>query len=283
MDQLWKWVMHLNAKAFCLAAALGFFLVATYCGWRMAYAPTPPQDGGGSSHPELRPAWEIGTLDFVSNQLAEETLTLPTDPFRPTIEAIFTNETERVAFLRALKAAQNAAAGVAGSSAGNKKEDPFAHLRSSKKDGVPGGLTGPDGKPMVIPKLQFKGFLKRPDGTQTAMFFDSVANSTVFYDVGKQVHGVDILGADGREAEIRFKNGTTRKLTIDAEPIDLDSEPAKTPPPKKAALAKAVAAAAAAAKAGAKPGAEKPVVKPGAAKPGAAKPGAAQRPKKPQP
>jgi hypothetical protein len=285
MDKLWKWVMHLNAKAFCLAATFGFFLVAAYCGWSVLYPPTPLQDGGSGPLPELPAAWELGTLNFVSNQLAADNLTIPVDPFRPTIEAIFTNETERAAFLKALKAAQNAAAGVSGSSLGNKKEDPFAHLR--KKDSVPGGAIGPDGKAMVTPKLSFMGFFQRPDGQQAAMFYDSVANTTIFYESGKQVHGVEILSANVREAEIRFADGTTRKLPI-GESIELAAEPAKTPPPKKGILGK-LGAVAAAVRAGAKPGVQqpKPGVKPGAVKPavkpGAVKPGADKRQKKQQP
>ena len=267
MDQLWKWVMHLNAKAFCLAATLGFFMVAAFCGWGVLHPTEPLKDGGNGSLPELPPAWELGTLNFVSNQLSTETLTLPVDPFRPTIEAIFTNETERAAFLKALKAAQNAAAGVTGNSA-NKKEDPFAHLR--KKDTVPGGSSGPDGKPMVTPKLSFMGFFQRPDGKQAAMFYDSTTKQTVFYDAGKKVHGVEILNANVREAEIRFADGSTRKLAIGGEPIELAAEPDLNPPPKKVPPAKPGVAG--------KPGAPQPGVKPGAAKPVQG-----LRPKKPQP
>ena len=57
MDQLWKWVMHLNAKAFCLAATLGFFMVAAFCGWGVLHPTEPLKDGGNGSLPELPPAW----------------------------------------------------------------------------------------------------------------------------------------------------------------------------------------------------------------------------------
>ena len=239
MDRLWKWIMRLNAAAFCLAAALFFMGVAGFCAWQYTHPPAPVKDGGDGKPPELVPAWAIGTLDFVTNQLTAEALVIPVDPFRPTIEAIFTNETERAAFLKALKAAQAAAAGIAGgaSAAGAKKEDPFAHLR--KKAAVPGGLVGPNGKPMVIPKLSFMGFFQRPDGKQAALFYDSAENTTVFYDAGKQIHGVDILGANVREAEIRFPDGTTRKLEIGGS-VELAPEPAKDPP-KKAAPVKPAA------------------------------------------
>lgn len=246
MDKLWKWIMRLNAKAFCLVAVLFFAGVAGYCAWLFTHPPAPVKDGGDGKPPEPPPAWTIGALDFVTNQLTAEALVIPVDPFRPTIEAIFTNETERAAFLKALKAAQASAAGIAEGTAGAKKEDPFAHLR--KKAAVPGGLVGPDGKPLVIPKLSFMGFFQRPDGKQAALFYDSAENTTVFYDTGKQIHGVDILSANVREAEIRFPDGTTRKLEIGGS-VELAPEPAKVPPkpvvPVKPAAGKPGAVAAA--------------------------------------
>jgi len=235
MDKLWKWVMHLNAKAFCVCATLFLFGVTLWCGWMVEHPKAPLKDGVRSQTPELSTAWEIGTLDFVSNQLANETMVAPVDPFRPTIEAIFTNETERVAFLKALKNAQNAAAGIAGSATA-KKEDPFAHLR--KKAAVPGALVGPNGRPMIIPKLTFMGFIERPDGKRAALFYDSAKNTTVFYDSGKQVHGVDVLDANVHEAQIKFPDGTTRTLPIGGS-VELAAEPDTSTPAKKTAPAAA--------------------------------------------
>jgi hypothetical protein len=286
MDQLWKWVMHLNAKAFCLTAALFFFGVAGWCGFRFLNPPTPLKDGGDGKLPAHAQPWAYSTLDFVSNQLAAEALSIPVDPFRPTIEAIFTNETERAAFLKALRAAQNAAAGIASTAGSGKKEDPFAHLR--RKDPEAGGMTGANGQPMVIPKLTFLGFFQRPDGTKTAMFNDSANDTTVFYDSGKQVHGVDVVNASVREAEIRFPDGTSRKLEIGSS-VELAAEPDARP--KKAVPAPPVARPAAAAGAAAaalqkqrpiaKPGApQKPVQKPVQKLPGQKNPGQ-KNPQKP--
>ncbi len=270
MDKPWKMIMHLNAKAFCLVATLLFFGTAAWCGFKYMTPIEPFKDGANAKLPDLPPAWELGALTFVSNQLAAETLSIPVDPFRPTIEAIFTNETERAAFLKALKAAQVAAAGVAGGAAGGKKEDPFAHLRQ-KKAAAPGELVGADGRPMVIPTLSFLGFFQRPDGKQAAMFHDSVENTTVFYDAGKQsVHGVEILSANVNEAEIRFPDGTTRKLEIGGK-VELAAEPAKTPPPKPKPTVKPGAGPV---KPGAAAAAARPVAKPNV------KPGAAAAPQK---
>jgi hypothetical protein len=258
MDQIMKWIMNLNAKAFCLMATLAFFATAAWCGYAYMKPPVPFQHGNEKPPaPEHVP--ELGVLAFVSNQLAESTLVIPYDPFRPTLEAIFTNDAQRIAFINALKNAQKLAAGEGGSS--GDKPDPFADLR--KKNNVPDGLVNAAGQPMVIPKLSFLGFVQRPDGTKAAMFHDSVENTTFFYDAGKQqVRGVDIVNADVRQAEIRFPDGSSRSLAI-GDSIELAAEPAKTPPPKPAAPAAAKAGAA-------KPG--QPPAKPiAAAKPPAPK------------
>ena len=242
MDTLWKWIMHLNAKAFCLLAVLLFFATAAWCGFKYLTPPAPFQDGG-TKPPAPNQVAELGTLSFISNQLAAEALYIPQDPFRPTLEAIFTNETERAAFIQALKAAQAAAAGGAAGAgaaggagaADGKKEDPFAHLRKKADPAAADGtLVDAAGRPLVIPKLSFLGFVQRPDGSKAAMFHDSVDNSTVFYDSGKQkVHGVEILNANVRQAEIRFPDGSVRKLDIGGS-VELAPEPAKAPPPKPA-------------------------------------------------
>jgi len=244
MDKLWKWVMHLNAKAFCLLATASFLAAGLWCAFNVMTPPARLKDGHNGELPELLEPRSFGLLDFVTNQLAAESLSIPVDPFRPTIEAIFTNETERAAFLKALKAAQLAATGAPKDAGAAKKEDPFAHLR--KKDAAAGGLTGPDGVPMVIPKLTFLGFFERPDGTKAAMFHDSVKDSTVFYETGNQVHGVDLVNADVRAAEIRFPDGSSRKMEIGSS-VELAAEPDTRPPKKVAPPAPAPAKAGAAA------------------------------------
>ena len=156
-----------------------------------------------------------------------------------------------------------------------KKEDPFAHLR--KKEAIPGGLTGADGRPMIKPKLTFMGFFERPDGKQAAMFYDSAENTTVFYDAGKQVHGVDILSATVREAKVRLPDGSETTLPI-GQNIELAAEPAKVAPKKAVPAAIKPAAEAAAAKPG--PGAQKAAQKAAqqkAAQQKAAQPKAAQK------
>lgn len=241
MTTLWKGIMRLNAKAFCFAMLLGCAAIVAYCGFKIRTPPEPIRDGTGKV-PEFSETWEITLLDFVSNQLASSSLIVPVDPFRPTIEAIFTNAAERAAFLAALKDAKESAAGLTkkgadGEESGEKakKKDPFAHLR--KKAKVPGQKLGPTGKPLITPKLTYMGFIKRPDGSQAAMFYDSANKTTIFYDQGNQVHGVDIVSADLKAASLRMDDGSTRNLNI-GESVELAPEEAKAPPKNPAPAAK---------------------------------------------
>ncbi|MDA3923435.1 MAG: hypothetical protein PF904_01890 [Kiritimatiellae bacterium] len=229
MNTIWKGIMHLNAKAFCLTMILVCIGVTLYCGFKIKTPPEPIKYATEKT-PELSEAWEITILDFVSNQLSSSSLIIPVDPFRPTIEAIFTNAAERAAFIAALKKAKEDATGVAKTKDG-KKKDPFAHLR--KKAKVPGQKLGPDGRPMITPILTYMGFIKRPDGTQAAMFYDSANKTTIFYDEGNAVHGVDIVNADLKKATLRMDDGSTRNLKI-GQKVSLAPEESKAAPKKVA-------------------------------------------------
>jgi len=225
--------MHLNAKVFCLLMFFTCVGVSLYCGFKISVPPEPLKDGTGKT-PELIEPPEITLMDFVSNQLVSTSLIVPVDPFRPTIEAIFTNAAERAAFIAALKKAKEEATGVGGGKDG-KKADPFAHLR--KKEKVPGQEVGPSGRPMITPNLTYTGYFKRPDGTEVAVFHDSVDKTSQFYDQGNKVRGVDIIGADLKNASLRMDDGSTREIKI-GDSVQLAPIEAPPPPPPEKPAAK---------------------------------------------
>ena len=227
MDKLWKLVMRLNAKLICMAAIALFICTAAWCGLRATVPPVPFPEGSGEAE-NSREQISLGTLEYVSNQVSEAGVEVPVDPFRPTLEAIFTNDTQRAAFLNALKKAREAAAGLAGGGK-NGKVDPFAELRN--KNQVPGQTLGPNGQPMVTPKISFLGFVQRSDGSKGALFNDSTGGS-FFYEPGKKVHGVEISDANSKSASIKFPDGTTKVMQIGGS-VELAAEPAKTPPAAK--------------------------------------------------
>ena len=231
MKQVWKWVMHLNAKAFCLIAV--FFFVAT-TGWCMYMYMTPPEKikEGSGKLPSPPEPWLIGILDYVDHQLADDSLVIPIEPFRPTMDGITTAE-QLAAFEQALKDSLAGPGGGANKAAG--KQDPFKGVRPPGGGGAAGGSGGGQqvaAVPMVTPKIAFLGFFKRSDGEMAAMFSDSTDNSTVFYEKGKAVHGVEVLRADMKEATVRYPDGSEGKIPIGGA-VELEPEPAKprTPPP----------------------------------------------------
>jgi len=217
--------MHLNAKTFCMIMGLLCVAVTLYCGFNISTPPEPIQTESDKV-PELSPGSEITLLDFVSNQLAASSLIIPVDPFRPTMEAIFTNAAARAAFIAALKKAQDDKMGGNAFSR-EKKKDPFAHLRD--KEHIPGQNSGAKNKLMITPVLTYMGFIKRPDGTAAAMFSDSVAKTTIFYDEGNKVHGVDIVNADLKSTTLRLDDGSIRTLKF-GEEVSLTPEERKAPP-----------------------------------------------------
>lgn len=236
MDTIWKWIMHLNARAFCLVTAIILLAMITWCSWRLLAPPTPFQHGDEKLTSEQEPC-AITALDYVSEQLAGTILNVPTDPFRPTLEAIFTNDAQRAAFIKALKDSQARLAGQRPGEGGGQKEDPFAHLRRDTK--VPDGavVAGAE-EHKIIPKLTFLGFMQRPDGTKAALFHNSLDNSTIFYDAGQQkIQDVEIIDADIRQAQIRFPDGAVRSLeigkTVELAAVPDPNKPA-TPAPQVA-------------------------------------------------
>jgi len=232
MKQVWKWIMQLNAKAFCFIAVL---LLCATGGWCVYQINTPLEsmkDGTGKL-PKPPDAWSIGILDFVTSQLAGDDLSVPITPFWWTIDAILTDPNVRTNLIAARHGYQNPSVGGVGlvrgpGGGGNNRVGPPG-------GGSGAGTGGPSEPKMVTPKISFLGFFKRSDGNMAAMFSDSSDRSTVFYTPGKKVHGIEILSVDTKEALVRLPDGSETKISIGGPPIELPPEPEKTTTPPPAA------------------------------------------------
>jgi hypothetical protein len=230
MKQIWKWIMHLNAKAFCLIAATFFFAAV---GWSMYLYMTPPKPiiEGDGELPKPPEPLVIGTINLVDNQLAWENVSVPVDPFLPALDAL--DPTARAELIKRIEEARN---------------NQLANNRPQNNTGRPQNIfdtvrtNAPPPVRMITPQISFLGYIKRPDGSEVAMFYDSSDKSTVFYSPGKTVHGLEILSADMREAVVKFPDGSQRKLLIGGEPITLDPIPDPNPPPPPPAAVAAPAA-----------------------------------------
>jgi len=232
MKQVWKWIMHLNAKAFCVIAVLLFCATVGWCVYQLNTPLEPIKEGTGKL-PDPPEPWEIGIINFVNEQLAGDDLSIPITPFGWTMEAILADPVARTNLLAALNAARNPTPPAGAAAGAGKGSGNAAALGGRGGAAAANPDTGPK---MITPKISFLGFFKRSDGSSVAMFSDSSDNSTVFYSKGKTVHGIEILGADMKEAQVKYPDGSVETIPIGGS-IELAPEPEKTPAPAAAAAA----------------------------------------------
>jgi len=206
MNRIWKWVMHLNAKAFCSVATLLFACTVGYCVFMYMTPPEPIKDGTGKLPSASKPP-EIPILGYVARQLAGDDLTIPLEPFRPTMDDILRTPGAGDRLLN-----PNAPPRVPGGPGGAGNTG-----RPNPGGGRPGagaGAGGPTGPKMVTPKITFHGYVQRSDGTSVAMFGDSATQTKIFYEDGKTVHGVEIISTDMKEATVKLPDGTEKKIPV---------------------------------------------------------------------
>ncbi|MCL1919869.1 MAG: hypothetical protein FWG50_02140 [Kiritimatiellaeota bacterium] len=220
MKQVWKWIMHLNAKAFCAVAALFFAATTLWCGYLYMTPPEPIKEGVGQLPPAPEP-WVIGILDFVSDQAAGDGAVVPLNPFvYPPLDKLSPDALKDVLNQIAI-AKSNPGGGV--STLGNLEgKPPPAGVGDSPAPG-----SAPD---MIAPRISFLGFVRRSDGSSVALFADSSDSSSVFYAPGKMIHGIEILGADMKEAQVRYPDGSVGKIPIGGA-VELAPEPRKDAKP----------------------------------------------------
>ena len=225
---IWKGVILLNAKIFCIIASALFAGTLVWCALQLPQSTAPFPEGNekaGTRSGNLG----LSTLAYVSNRVGD-VLSPPVDPFRPAVEATFTNETDRLTFLRSLKASGAAKGAKASGSrlrnGGRGKKNPLAPLPARDTD------TGQEtnGVAMVCPRIRYEGFIERPDGSRSMMFRDSTTRASLFYELGEKVHGVQILDADLKRAVLRFPDNSSRAVELGGT-LELPAEPA---PPRAA-------------------------------------------------
>jgi len=208
--------MQLNAKAFCLIALVLLCATGGWCVYQINTPLEPIKDGTGKL-PDAPEPWTIGILDFVTDQLVGNDLSVPITPFGWSKEGLLGKTIQDLINERNAPRGQGGPGGV--NVAGRIPGGPGGNNRP----GGPGAGAADTGPKMITPKITFNGFMKRSDGSRVAMFSDSSDKSTIFYEPGKKVHGIEILGADMKEAQIRYADGTEATITIGGS-IELPEE-----------------------------------------------------------
>ena len=234
MNQIWKWVMHLNAKAFCSVATLLFFCTVGYCVF-MYLTPPVPLPTGTDTLPAAPKPLDIGILGYVDGQMADSGLSIPFDPFRPTMDDIF-----RTPGAGDILLGRPPTGGGGGGGGGGRLGGPGSGGGARPPGGAGAGAGGPTAPTMITPRITFLGFLQRSDGSSVAAFADSSDKSKFFYADGKSVHGVEIISTDMQEATVKLPDGTVTKLTV-GKFVELEPEvdPKAPPTPSPVAAVKA--------------------------------------------
>ena len=205
MDKLWKWLMHADARALFFGSVALFAVVAGVVAW-LRFGPAAVRAGATEPAParpsrapaETADAQGLGVLAFVSNQLAADTLTVPVNPFRPALDALFAgSQAPASAFEPPLAGDTNTAHRLL--------RNPWAGLRPT---------AGQQPAKPVIPTLTYRGYFQRPDGRYAALFHDSAAGASRFYGTGAVFRGVALLAAGTSNACVRLPDGDQRDMGI---------------------------------------------------------------------
>jgi len=226
MKRVWKWIMQLNAKAFCVIAALLLCATGGWCVYQINTPLEPIKDGTGKL-PDAPAPWTIGILDFVSDQLSGEEVSVPLTPFFWTMEAILADPLARKDLAAAIANMRNPPGGPGGGIAGRNPGGPGGGVRpgGGGQGGASTGAANTEPK-MITPEIAFLGFLKDSEGKMAAMFSGSSDKSPVFYSLdrekdkagnplSKTVHGVEILGVTMKapvEEQVTQSDGTVKTI-----------------------------------------------------------------------
>jgi|GEM_PF-3487870 len=227
MENLWKFLMQANAKALFVIALFVLLGISAWRGWVEFAAerrPAPEEQVMGRA--EFKPGKDLGLLDFAAKQLATVP-DIPVNPFRPTLESLAANP----AALAALTSIGWRR--TTGTPTNAVDPNPFAHVRVIRTSADNTGATGATGAAgairaasapqVVIPRLTYKGFFKRPDGQTAALFHDSAANTSAFKLPGDALRDATLVSADIRHARLLLASGEEVTLAIN-EAVELPPE-----------------------------------------------------------
>jgi len=221
MEKLWKFLMHANAKALFVIALFVLLGVSAWRGWvEFAAKQRPAPEDLVMGRAEFKPGKDLGLIDFACRQLAVVP-DIPVNPFRPTLESLAANPAA-LATLTSLGWRR-----PTGAPTNTIDSNPFSHVRVRLSSKDPAGATGTTGAArvpkVVIPRLTYKGFFKRPDGQTAALFHDSVANVSAFKLPGDALRDATLVSADIRHARLLLASGEEVTLAIN-EAVELPPE-----------------------------------------------------------
>ncbi len=218
--------MRMDARKLFLAALAAFVLML---GWRGAVElrPDPPDPfASGTDRPQITPHEPLGILDYIQGQLDPAHRTVPVSPFRPTAEAMTSNDVPVVA--------------LGTNTPSFTGWDPLTFH-------PPSGLSTNEATEVVMengkwvrrpryrtprtPRLIYKGLFTRSDGKTVAHVRDTVSRKTTFYSEGDTLCGATILAVSKERLQLRLPDGSLHNVKLNRSVQVAQPKPAATKTP----------------------------------------------------
>lgn len=236
MKSIFEPLLHANAKAFAILAAL---LFAGMLGWGAYTEYAARRDAAAAAAeaarrsdaplPEFPAAEPIGLLAYVDSQTATgtEDAHLPVDLFRPPVDSEGHPTRPGITLPVVASSDQPAVAQGAETEVPKEIEDLFQQAQTGGGGGggfgpwSGGGVGGGGGQPRPRRnhELQYGGVFKRTDGTLAAWVSDKGTGKGGFVKEGDEIGGATILGGDTDKLRIRLPDGTETDLVRGGESV----------------------------------------------------------------
>ncbi len=207
MQNLWKWLMHANAK-FALAVALCVLLAAAaWSAWQLATASSAANDFPAvpvttEPAPKSKTPKSIGLLDYVHGQLADESIP-PVNPFAPSLAI------DNIAEIIKRREIREEGRGFTWNPRRNN-QDP----NNPQNPNVTAVSKVPEAAKSAPPTLTYQGYLTRPDGTPAALIHNSATKSAAFLTAGQTTAKTTVISLTHDTLRLRLPNGEERELAF---------------------------------------------------------------------
>lgn len=185
--------MHANVTAVLVVTIVAFLVVSGWALWQ-EFKPPLETHRTGTPMPIRTNVRSLGIANFLRMQL-DRGIDVPTTPFRPSPEA---RGSRQIDYSR--DRGENRTASTSPSTWITRVGPRNTGQRN------PGSPRVTKPKPI---SLSYKGILKRPDGTMTALISNSKTGGSSFYSENATVYGATVLSYTEEAIELAMPDGST--------------------------------------------------------------------------
>lgn len=211
MDAFWKWLMRANARGVLIGGVIVLLLVCCWWGWR-EFTPLESEKAMKRKRGSEDPRDGLGIISFLDDQLSARFNVSEKNPF---FTRVLPSPPEMPPVLPEVGIGEAPVPPMM-PERGRPTRRPFARLTKPVVPVVP----KPEPKGEVV-TLEYKGIFKRSDGRTLALLRDSKSESSRFYAVGADLHGMKVAQFSQNRISIVRHDGTMAGVKL-GEPTDFE-------------------------------------------------------------